>query len=183
MKIKIKNVRLAFSQNLFVPGTVNGEGEPAYSITSILGPNHPDLKVINAAIQQVGQEKWKDKWPAVKTELTKKDKLCLHDGDDKASYDGFPGNLFIPSRSKTRPKVRDSDGVTDVSASDGKVYAGCYVHVILDIWAQDNQFGKRVNATLLGVLFYKDGDAFSGGAAASDEDFEDLSDTGDDLAD
>ena len=45
------------------------------------------------------------------------------------------------------------------------------MNAILDIWAQDNQYGKKVNAQLQGVQFFKDGDAFAGGgkaAAASD---------------
>lgn len=45
---------------------------------------------------------------------------------------------------------------------------------MLEFWAQDNKFGKRVNATLMGVQFFRDGDAFSGGGAASDDDFDDV---------
>jgi len=42
------------------------------------------------------------------------------------------------------------------------------------LWAQDNQFGKRVNAELLGVQFVRDGEPFGGGKPATPEDFEDL---------
>ena len=56
----------------------------------------------------------------------------------------------------------------------GRPYAGCYVNAVLEFWAQDNKFGKRVNATLMGVQFFRDGDAFSGGGAASDDDFDDV---------
>ena len=51
----------------------------------------------------------------------------------------------------------------------------------IELWAQDNSFGKRVNASLRGVQFLKDGDAFAGGGAASDDEFDDLAT--DDFAD
>jgi hypothetical protein len=101
----------------------------------------------------------------------------------KASYDGFPGNLYISARNPVRPTVLDADK-TPLVAADGKPYAGCYVNVSLELWAQDNKYGKRVNATLMGVQFYRDGDSFTGGGAADESDFDDVSAgaTADDLA-
>ena len=57
------------------------------------------------------------------------------------------------------------------------------MNVSLELWAQDNNYGKRVNATLMGVQFFRDGDAFAGGGVASEEDFDDVSSgaTADDL--
>jgi hypothetical protein len=46
---------------------------------------------------------------------------------------------------------------------------------VVEIWAQDNNYGKRINASLKGVQFVRDGDAFAGGGAASPDEFEDLS--------
>ena len=46
------------------------------------------------------------------------------------------------------------------------------INVILEIYAQDNQFGKRVNASLLGVMFHSDGEAFGGGTTATLDDFD-----------
>ena len=43
---------------------------------------------------------------------------------------------------------------------------------MLDIYAQDNGYGQRINATLKGVQFIADGEAFAGGAPAGDDDFE-----------
>jgi len=57
----------------------------------------------------------------------------------------------------------------------GRLYDGCYVDVTVDIWPQDNENGKRINAQLVGVQFRADGDSFSGGAVASVDDFDDLS--------
>lgn len=173
MKIKLINVRLAFPQ-LFEAKTVNGEGEPAFSASFLFAPNHPAVKEIEKAIEAVGAAKWGQKWPQVKKELTTKDRTALHDGDTKAEYAGFPGNMFVSARNKMRPTVIDQDRSPLVQA-DGRPYAGCYVNAIVELWAQDNNFGKRINASLSGVQFYKDGDAFAGGGVANASDFDDLS--------
>jgi hypothetical protein len=173
MKVTLMNVRLAFPQLFEAKAFSDGQGE-AYSASFIFPKGHPAEKIMAEAIEKVGSEKWGAKWTALKKELTNKDKTALHDGDNKASYAGFPGNLFVSARSKVRPAVVDRDR-SPITASDGKVYAGCYVNAIIDIYPQDNAYGKRVNATLKGVQFYADGDAFSGGAPASADDFPDLS--------
>lgn len=182
MKIKLTNVRLAFP-TLWEAKTVNGEGKPAFSASLLIDPADPQVKTINAAIDETAKEKWGAKAAAILTAARKADKVCLHDGDLKATYDGFLGNLYISARNPMRPTVVDADKTPLVEA-DGKPYAGCYVHAVLELWAQDNQFGKRVNATLMGVQFYRDGDSFTGGGVASDDDFDDVTAgaTADDLA-
>lgn len=39
----------------------------------------------------------------------------------------------------------------------------------------DNNFGKRINASLGGVQVYRNGNAFAGGGLASEDDFGDVS--------
>jgi hypothetical protein len=65
---------------------------------------------------------------------------------------------------------------TPLTSADGRPYAGCFVNASVELWAQDNNFGKRINASLRGVQFFKDGDAFSGGGAASDDEFDSVED-------
>ena len=184
MELMIQNARLAFP-NLFKPTTVNGEGEPAYSASLIIPPEHPAIKLIQDAQEKVGKEKWGDKWAAVKKELTGKDKMALHDGDTKSQYDGFEGNSFVSTRSKqsARPTVLDRNK-SPLTEADGRPYAGCYVHASIELWAQDNAYGKRINAQIRGVQFFKDGDSFGGGAPASSDEFEEVTEgaDADDLA-
>lgn len=182
MKIQLKNVRAAFLNALFEAKTVNGEGKPAFSATFLLDPADPQVKTIEAAIEAVAKEKWGAKAEAILKQMRAQDKLCLHDGDLKANYDGFPGNLYVSSRSNTRPLVIDADK-SPLAESDGRPYSGCYVNASLELWAQDNNYGKRVNAQLRGVQFFKDGDAFAGGGAASEDEFDDVTEgaTADDL--
>lgn len=172
MKIKLNNVRLAFPA-LFEAKTVNGEGDPAFSASFLMEPNHPAVAELRAAFEQIGKEKWAAKWPAIKKEIEAKDRLALHDGDLKSQYGGFEGNLYVSSRAKTRPLVIDKDR-SPLTAADGKPYAGCYVNASIELWAQDNNYGKRINATLRGVQFYRDGDAFAGGAPADADEFDDV---------
>lgn len=174
MKLKINNVRLAFPA-LFEPKTVNGEGKPAFSAALLLDKNNPQAKTIEQAIAQVAKDKWGMKADAILKQILAHDKTALHDGDSasKSLYDGFAGNFYLSTRSTTRPLIIDRDK-TPLAESDGKPYAGCYVNASIEFWAQDNNYGKRVNASLRGIQFFAEGDAFTGGGSASEEEFDDL---------
>ncbi len=182
MKIMLTDVRVAFTDALFEAKTVNGEGKPAYSVVPLLDPvRHAKLiKEIEAGEETVAKEKWGAKADAILKQLRAQDKAALHDGNTKASYDGFEGMKFLSARSQTRPLVIDRDK-SPLVAADGRPYAGCYCNVQVELWAQDNGFGKRINTQLKGVQFVRDGDAFAGGAPASADDFTSL-DAGADAA-
>ena len=179
-KVRIEDMvanpcRLAFTQFLFEAGTVGGEGKPAFSCTAIIPKTHPAVKLLNAAEEQAAKEKWGEKAAVNLKAIRAAGKGVVKDGDLKASYAGFEGNAFVSLRAEKRPNVYDSD-LSQLTAADGKVYAGCHGHVVLDVWAQDNQYGKRLNAQLAGVMFSREGDAFgSGGTPATTDDFADLS--------
>lgn len=173
MKIKLNAVRLSFPQ-LFEAKTVNGEGKPAFSAAFLVDPKSPQVSVINNAINAVATEKWGAKAEAVLKTIRAADKTCLHSGDLKSNYDGFEGMLYVSARNAIKPLVIDTNR-SPLTEQDGKPYAGCYVNVSLELWAQDNNYGKRVNATLMGVQFFKDGESFAGGGVASEDDFDDLS--------
>ena len=177
MIVKLNNVRLCFPQ-LFEAKTVNGEGKPAFSAAFLIDPKDPQLDVLNKAIEAVAKEKWGAKSDAMLKTIRAADKTCLHSGDLKANYDGFEGMMYVSARNALRPLVVDVNKAP-LTAEDGKPYAGCYVNASVELWTQDNNYGKRVNATLRGVQFYKDGESFAGGGVASDDDFDDL--TADDL--
>ena len=181
MKLKLNNVRLAFPV-LFEAKTVNGEGKPAFSASFLMDPADPQVKALNQAIEQVAKDKWGAKADAILKQMRAQDKVALHDGDLKSNYDGFPGNLYVSARSTTRPLVIDKDK-SPLTEQDGRPYAGCYVNASVELWAQDNNYGKRINASLRGVQFFKDGDAFAGGGAASEDEFDDIAEgaTADDL--
>jgi len=177
MKCMLKNVRLAFP-TLFTPKSVNG-GDPTFSASLIIEPGSAAETAIRKAINEAAEAKWGAKAKTELAHLEKKDKLCLHDGDDKSRYSGFEGNIYVSATNRSRPKLFDRHKDPVVEADD-LLYAGCYVNVAVDVWAQDNQFGRRVNASLLAMQFFRHGDAFAGGAQASSDDFDDLGDEDDD---
>ena len=172
MKIKLNAVRLSFPQ-LFEAKTDNGEGKPAFSAAFLISPKDPQIAMINTAISTVAAEKWGAKAAAILKTIRAADKTCLHSGDLKANYDGFEGMMYISARNPLKPSVVDTNR-SPLVAEDGRPYAGCYVNAVLELWTQDNNYGKRVNATLMGVQFYKDGESFVGGGVADAEDFDDL---------
>lgn len=172
MKVNLKMARCAFL-DIFEPSTFGGEGAPSFGANFLLEPKSDNAKAVEAAMLDAAKAKWGVKAEAQLKALVATDKVCLHDGDNKPDYDGFAGTVYVSARSPTRPLVIDRDKSPLIKA-DGRPYSGCYVNAQIEIWAQDNSFGKRVNAQLKGIQFVKDGDAFGGSAPASADDFEDL---------
>jgi len=178
-RVLLKNARLAFPK-LFTAEQVNGQGDPKFGCSLIIPPDHPQIAEIEAAMEAVGKAKWAAKWPTLKKAMEKQDRLGLHDGDIKSKYEGYAGNLYISANAQesTPPTVVDRDR-TSLSKTSGRPYAGCYVNASIEFWAQDNQFGQRVNAQLRGVQFLRDGDAFSAGRPADADEFDDVADGSD----
>lgn len=168
MKIKLQNVRAAFLK-VFKAEAVNGGDKPVFGGSFLLEPSDAQIKTIESAMSQVAKDKWGAKADGIMKEMKAGGKLCLKDGNSKASYDGFADMMFVSATSATRPLTLGRDK-TPLTEADGVLYSGCYVNVSLELWAQDNQYGKRINAQLGGVQFTKDGDAFGGGGSAADED-------------
>lgn len=156
-QIVLVNVRLSFA-DIFKAKAVN-DGEPRFSANFLL-----DKKKDAAQIKKIGDEIRRLEATKFKGKKLPNDKVCLRDGDEK-EYDGYAGCMFLPASNKKRPQVIDRDK-TPLSAEDGKPYSGSYVNAVVRLWPMDNNFGKRINASLEVVQFYKNGEAF--GAAPTD---------------
>lgn len=162
-KIMLPNVRLSFP-SLFHKAVFDGK-ETKFEATFLIdkAEQADKIKEIKAAIEATIKESLKGaKLPA--------DKLCMKDGDG-IEYAGYAGCMSLKASSQKRPIVLNRDK-TPLTEDDNKLYAGCYVNAIIELWAQNNQFGKRINANLLGVQFFKDGEPFADGVTASASDFE-----------
>ena len=170
MKVHLKDVRCSFA-NIFEAKQVQGQGDAKFSCAFLFPREHPATAVVVDAMKTAANEKWGKDAEKVFAALKAGDRLCLHDGDAKPDADAYPGNLFLNASNKTRPLVIGPQREPLVAA-DGKPYSGCYVNAIVEIWPQDNQFGKRINASLLGVQFLRDGDRLAGGGVAAADDFE-----------
>lgn len=179
--IKLTNLRLAFP-NLFEAKAINGEGEPRFSAAWPVEPGSANAKLLAQTVETVAKEKWGAKAAGILTELKNKGRVAYKESPlskDGEVYDGFEGMHSLNASNPARVPLIDKD-TTPLTAQDGKPYAGCYVDVSIDIWAQDNSWGKRINAKLRWVQFRADGDAFSGGSApASQDEFESIADGAD----
>ena len=166
-KIMLKNVRLSFP-SLFKKAVFNGD-ETKFEATFLLDKDaHADkIAEIEAAIKAKIAED-------LKGAKIKPEKLCMKDGDD-SDYDGYDNVMSFKASNNKRPLVLDR-GRSPVSEDDNLFYAGCYVNATVELWAQNNQYGKRINANLLGVQFAKDGEPFGDGAVGSADDFDDIED-------
>lgn len=98
------------------------------------------------------------------------DKLCLRDGD-LFEFEGFPGNMVLRASNVKRVPVLKWD-LSPLAPRDNIVHSGNVVKVKVELWAQDNEHAKRVNATLLGVQVLQKGQQVSSGAEPSTEGFE-----------
>jgi len=165
----LKNVRLSFP-SLFVATSFSPDQEKKYSATLIIEKGTPEHKALLAEVERVATDKWGPKAGATLVSLKASNKICVRDGAEKEGMDGFgEGVVFMNASTKSRPGVYDRDQ-TPLTADDGRPYAGSYVNAMVEIWCQDNQFGKRINATLRGVQFAKDGEPFGGGGAPAKAD-------------
>lgn len=159
-KIKIQAARLSFP-SLFNTAKFGGEDTGKYEATFVLDKvEHADtIASIKAQIERLMKEELKSKVPS--------DKLCLKDGDEMGRPE-FEGKYTIKASTKKRPLVinRDKSPITE---SDNVIYAGCYVNAIVSLWAQNNTWGRRINAQLDGVQFCRDGEPFGDGGVSVDE--------------
>jgi len=168
MDIKLKNVRLSFP-NLFKPKAFEGS-EPAFSASFLLDKRKhaAQIEEIKSAIAKLVKEELKGKTPKG---------TCLHDGSEKPDTDGYGDDMmYVSARSKKRPAIVDRDK-SQLGEDDGKPYGGCYVNAIVRLWAQDNNYGKRINASLRAVQFAADGEPFGEAPVNTDEAFDDLDDS------
>lgn len=171
--VQIKKVRLSFPA-LFKPEAFDKDKEPKYKASFILDKkaNAADIATLRKAIQAVIAEQWGPKPP-------KGIKVCLREGTER-EVDGYgPDVMFINASSGKKIPVVDTDW-TPLDIESDKPYAGCYVNASLRLWAQDNEWGKKVNCALRAVRFIEDGDPFGEAPLSEDDLRRELGDGGED---
>lgn len=152
------------------------------------GNKMPLIDALKAASAEAKAKAWGEderKWPKLKPE-----KICWRDGDLE-DYDGYEGHMYLSSSAAVDKKPlaimnrKGKDGLW-LPAQPGQIYSGCFVNATVRLWAQDNDFGKRLNAELKAIQFVKDGDAFGNNRPVNpneefdDDDVSDAADMGDD---
>lgn len=172
-KILLKKVRLSFPQ-LFTPRAFQAGQDPRFEASFILDPANKDhaeqIAAIKAEIVRLAGEAF-----GGPTKIPRDLKTCLVDGNTK-DYAGYKDMLVLTSHNKVRPTVVNRQKAPVAEGDPQAPYAGCYVNATVNLWVQNNQFGKRVNASLRAVQFYDDGEAFGRGPVDADSEFEAIGD-------
>lgn len=168
-KVKTDEFRVSFP-NVFEPKAFENQ-EPKYSVV-MLFDKKADLSKIKKAAFNAAIEKWgsKEKFP-------KRMRWPWRDGSEREDTQGYEGKIFITASSKAKPGLVDRrlDDITDRE----EFYAGCYARATLIAFAYEKMGNVGVSFSLQNIQKLRDGDAFSGRRAASDE-FEAVDDGDDD---
>jgi hypothetical protein len=175
-RVMLKNIVLAFPA-LAEPQSL-GEGEPAYGAKFPIVPGSEQQKLIEDAIMAEAKEAWKDKAKSVLSLLEEDGKLCFTKKVYKSKktgepYQGFEGHHYLSTRNaKTQPTVFDQYGepVSGKGDIERKAFSGAVVNASIEIWAQDNKWGRRVNCSLRGVMLTGEGENVGGGSAPASAD-------------
>jgi hypothetical protein len=97
-----------------------------------------------------------------------KDKRFIQNGDDKEKEE-YANSYIVSAREEKKPKCRDRNGelVEELEEIREVFQSGYWFNILIRPWYQDNDFGKRVNAGLVGIQFVKKDKTF--GEASIDE--------------
>lgn len=175
-ELKLRDVRLSFP-DLAEAKQYQGQGPFNYGATFLIDPGSASDKAIRAEIERVAKAAWPKTWEKdLATLLANPMKTAYVDGNIK-TYDGYAGKMALTSKRKQddgRPVVVARNGRPVQPGDAGYPYGGCFVNAAVEIWAQDNNYGKGMRCTLVGVMFSKDGDAFGGTRPADANVFADL---------
>jgi hypothetical protein len=156
-----------------------GDGDPAYSARFIIDPKDKvAVASIEGAMLEAAKDKWKDKGATVLAQLIKDGRVCFgkdtYTNKDGEPYDGFDGMFHIGARNGGETPMKPSawnNQNNPTTAEDGLIYGGAFVDGAVEIYAQDNKFGRRINCSVRGVRFVGHGDSFGGGTKASADEF------------
>lgn len=176
-RIMLKGITMAFPA-LAEPQAF-GEGEPAYGAKFPIAPGSEAEKLIEDAIRAEAKEAWKDKAEDILGMLREDGKLAFikkvyRSKKTGEAYQGFEGKHYLSARNaKTQPSVYNQYG-EEVTGKDDilrQAFSGARVNASVEVWAQDNKWGRRINCSLRGVMLTGEGENFGGGStpASADE--------------
>ena len=161
MQVSLTNVRISFPE-LFTAKAGRMSPKKNYGASFLIPEGSKQKAAIDKVVLELATEAWKTKAEKTIQQLQTSNQTSAWWEGSLKEYDGYDGNWILSAKrgeDKGRPTVVDRKG-SPVNEGDGVIYGGCYVNAKVDIWIQDNEFGKGIRAVLLGVQFVKDGDSF-----------------------
>lgn len=176
--IFIKNVRLSYPHLDKPSSFTDRDGKasrPTYRATFLI-PKTAEYRPLIEALRERIAKVMSDK----KIERLAADRKCLRDGDLTEKPEDR-GMWILSANEKDPPILRDRRRNRVRTEDAGKLfYGGCWVHGLVKMWGQSNEFGKRVNANLVAVQFVRDDKAFGTGRITEDDIDDTFPDMGDD---
>ena len=148
----LKNVRLSYPK-LFRPVAFQGQdgSAPRFGANFIAHLPKEEVDRLFSWLKKLSEEKFKRQIPS--------DKVFARNGDDTGKPENAGAVVFSASEvAEKPPAVYNRHG--KLTKSEADVYGGCMVDAIIRPWAMDNNFGKRINASLVGVKFVGDNTPF-----------------------
>ena len=169
-EVTLKGVRLSFA-DIYKPAKDSVDpktGEPIkgkYKANGLMEKDTPltkqNLAKLKKAKEAVIEAKWGKNPPKLRA-----DKICVRDGDDE-NWEGYENHWYIAASEKEMPvlitRKKDAKGKW-VEAKPGEIYSGAVVNMVVQLWAQDNEHGKRINANLKAIQFHEAGKPFASSA-------------------
>ena len=194
MKVIAKNVRLSFA-DIFKAKAFEEGGDEKFSGNFILGEDSTiivDKKEVSLdKLRKICNKIYCEKMECKKVPKTGYDNWALNKADgsdtrkpyvdkDDEYYAGVDDDTVYLSGSK---KAEDCKGgkltVVDqlkqpVTAQDDKVYSGCYVNVVIDVYAYKSKTNKGVTASLEGIQKIADGERLGVTKIDATDDFDEV---------
>lgn len=165
--ILIENVRLSYP-HLDEPYAGEDGGDPKFGAVGLL-PKTTHKEAQKLLVEQINAICADKKWMRDGKRIIAADKLFIKDGDQSAKPEN-EGMWTLSAREKLAPMLRDRANRTVQQKDAARVfYGGCWVNLVIRPWAQDNKYGKRINANLSMVQFVKDDTAFGEGRLSEDD--------------
>ena len=165
----IKNARLMYSDLFTSREYQKGDGKPRYGITVLIKKGSADDKAVQAAIQQEAKARWGDK---AKQTLARCEgnsgKYCYTDGSLKENPE-CEGMMVLAAHRADRlgpPGIRDTDGRTELLASSGRPYNGCFINAHVEIYCQSGE-NTGVRSSFTAVQYAGPGEHFSKNSPAA----------------
>jgi len=196
MRVIVKNARLSFN-DLFKAKKVGQNNDPKFSITGICSDETTlRLKKDDGTpftkphefMEQVANKVYEDKFGRVDAVY---DNWCYNKADGSTTrkkyvdrktgqyHPGFDADTLFVSAAKKIDQV-DGDQITvldqgknPIKAGDKRLYPGCYVNILIDVYAFENEDGgKGVSASLEGVQLLREGERFTAPPVNAEDEFE-----------
>jgi hypothetical protein len=181
--VQLKNVRIAFIDDLFEPGQFEGQGDFRHTATFIIVPGSDNDKAIQEAINKEALALWGKKAESMMEDIRGNKNKCsyMKNKKDKTGevYEGFENMWALSAVRKQKDgaplflhniKDPETGKAQRLTGKEGIIYAGCHVNSKVEMWAQSGKY-SGMRCGLLGVQYHAPGDSFGGASRVSDDGF------------